>query len=206
MTQVGCFNTSRRSGVIEIFQGKIPQRTAGGRENQPPGTIGARALQALENGGMFAVHGQKGLIQPRRLLHYQVSPGHQRFLIGQQHPLAVIQGRPHGVQPRDTHDSAQRVLRAGFRQHPSRAVFAEDPPAEFHVLGDFPGFYLQRRHPRPEFTHQLKQLLRRSVSRQANGIKMIGIPARNVQRLRPDRARCAQNCNRSAHSFSCNFT
>ena len=148
--------------------------------------------QALEDGGMFAVHGQKLPVQRPGALHDQIAARHQRLLVGKEHALAAGKRRPDVAQPGDADHGAERVVRAGNLQRPRGAVLPEYPLAKAHVLGKRFRLHVQRRHAGTEFPHQIKQFFRRRTGRQADDPKALRIAARDIQRLRADRTGRAQ--------------
>jgi len=143
-------------GGFDFFLLPGTQRTAGSSENNAFRRIALGCLQALEDGGMFAVHRQHFLIQPAGLFHYQFAAGDQGFFIGQQHLLAYVQRGPYGVEAGNAGDGTERGVRLYGFQRFYGAIRAEEPLAELQIVRNF----IHRLHHsgnfRAEFTYEFE--------------------------------------------------
>ena len=181
------------AGVLNLLRRAVAQRAARSGEDEMAHGVALPRPQALEDGGMFAVYGQKQPVQRPGALHDELPSRHQCFLVGKEHAIAAGKRRPDVAQPGDADHGAERVVRAGVFQRPRRAVRPKHPFAEAHVFRKRFGLHVQRRHAGAKFPHQIKQFFRRRTGRQTDDPEALGVAARDVQRLRADGAGRAEN-------------
>ena len=135
------------------------ERTAAGRENQTLGPVGPRALQALENGAVLAVHRQQRMPCFLRRLRHQLAAGDERLLVGQQHALAAPQTLHHGGKTDHADHGHEHVVRVACARNVKQYILAEHPLAYApDILRNFLRLDGQRRNLRPEHAHLLKEL------------------------------------------------
>ena len=88
-------------------------------------------LQALKDGGVLAVHGQKLAVQAPGLFHYKRSARDQRLFICKQHALTAVKRREHCIKAGYAYHRAQRVVRPAGAEHARSSILAKEP---FDVL------------------------------------------------------------------------
>ena len=152
------------------------------------------ALDALENGAVFAVHGQDLHAGPACGVHDERACDDKRFFIGQRHPVAGLDGPQHGFQAgRADHRTEGDVYIHG------RHVF-QAPRAAPQTRADARALQAPRRgfvhygHVRgPELRDLAREQVRIGEGAERHHFKQAGVVAHHLQRAAPDGPRGPQN-------------
>ena len=107
--------------MLQLLIASAEERAARAGQNQPRDLAAvAAALQALENGGMFAVHRQDLRAVRLRRRHDQLAGTHQRFLVGQRNAFFLLDGLQRRAQTHAAHHGGDHrvgaLQRGGLQQ------------------------------------------------------------------------------------------
>ena len=110
---VGVFKGVCTGLAAQLLGGHTEEGTAGGSEQNLGQTGGALLiLQALEDGRVFAVHGQQLHAVLFHSLRDQMSAGDKALLVGQRQVVAALDGAQAGTKAGNAHNAVQHHVRA----------------------------------------------------------------------------------------------
>src|SRR5579863_1102127 len=92
-----------RSCLSDFSERSFPKRTTRGGEDQAPNFRVSSAAQALVNGIVLAIHRKQLDARLTRRRHYELTGGHQHFLVGESNLLASNDRTIGGFQTYDAH-------------------------------------------------------------------------------------------------------
>ena len=207
---VGMRQRLGQGGVLKLLQRVIAERAARGCQQNARVGIALRALQALIDGAVLAVHGNQGWIAVilRAGCHDNAPARDQRFFVGQQHAAVCPARSHHGRQAHHAHHRYQHIVAGHVARGSQQRILAKMPIAKAQIVRDL--HFVRRhagqaRHAGAKRAYLRKQRIDAAVRCQGVYFEFIGMQCRNLQRLRADGAGAAQDID-YAHERSLSIT
>ena len=165
---------------MKLLQRVIAERAARSGQQYPRVGVALRALKALIDGAVLAIHGNQSRITVilRAGSHDNASARDQRLLVGQQHAAIRPARGHHGRQAHHAYHRYQHIVAGHVACGSQQRVLAKMPIAKVQLLRDFHLIRRhagQARHARTKGAHLRKQRIDAAVRCQGVYFEFVGM-------------------------------